>query len=139
MSQLHLISYISRTVPDFDRHWPDIAKMALEKNPAHGITGVLFHNQNLVLQVLEGEKKHVVQLMDNIRNDKRHYEIEIIIDAPIKERGFDSWTMDTFDVPNDIKLEKEMLVQIGRDYREIVKPRADMFIKFYKATLGIDI
>lgn len=139
MKNLYLISYISRATPEFHKHWPDILETALDMNPQHDITGVLFQHQGLILQVLEGEKAKVQQLMQNIRADKRHYEVEVLINEPIKKRSFSNWSMDSFDLPNDLKLEKETLVQIGRDFREIVKPRGDMFIKFYKAMLGIDV
>ena len=139
MNNLYLVAYVSRAALGFEAHWHDIVNTATTMNPEHGITGVLFHNQGLILQVLEGEERLVKQLMDNICRDTRHTEIEIILDEPVKKRGFPDWAMDTFDLPDDYELEKKTLIQIGKDYKEIVVPRGDMFIKFYKATLGIDL
>ena len=70
----------------------DVSRIA---NEPHGITGLLiyFAPTHEFFQVLEGEQAEVERLMRNIENDKRHWQVSIEIEGPIKARSFGTWHM----------------------------------------------
>jgi hypothetical protein len=80
---------------------PDLAPAELEgmlaesriRNKAHGITGVLVFVDGAFLQILEGEKNDVVDLMSRIDRDPRHRGVKVFYEQDVDERAFDSWSM----------------------------------------------
>ncbi|MFT3988069.1 BLUF domain-containing protein [Aestuariivirga sp.] len=77
-----------------------ILETARRKNPAHGITGILCvcHNGNIFIQVLEGGRDQVGDLLTSIMRDDRHEHIRILSYGEIGERKFYSWTMGQVDM-----------------------------------------
>lgn len=45
------------------------------------------------MQVIEGDKKDINQLLENISKDNRHHNMIILMNAPVKLRSFPDWTM----------------------------------------------
>lgn len=135
--KLHIIAYIStaQTETSIELNIIDIVETAQQMNPKFGITGVLFFNQGLFMQVIEGEKAHLDQLMANIKQDPRHTDLRVLLDEPTNGRGFPAWNMDCFNLSSDEHLNQDKLVQLSREFQENLVPRADVFVKFYKAIL----
>jgi hypothetical protein len=52
------------------------------------ITGLLLYGNGNYLQVLEGEEKQVKRLFEIIRNDRRHFSVEMLSGGPIPMRVF---------------------------------------------------
>lgn len=63
------------------------------RNKAHGITGVLVFVEGAFLQILEGEKDDVVDLMGRIERDPRHRGIKVFYEQEVEEPAFASWSM----------------------------------------------
>jgi Sensors of blue-light using FAD len=63
------------------------------RNRAHGITGVLVFVEGAFLQILEGEKADVLDLMERIGRDPRHRGIKVFYEEDVAERAFPSWSM----------------------------------------------
>lgn len=63
------------------------------RNRAHGITGVLLFVEGAFLQILEGEKNDVDDLMGRIERDPRHHDIKVFYEQEVDERAFASWSM----------------------------------------------
>lgn len=63
------------------------------RNKAHGITGVLVFVEGAFLQILEGEKADVLDLMERIERDPRHRGIKVFYEQDVDERAFGSWSM----------------------------------------------
>ena len=63
------------------------------RNQAHGITGVLVFVEGAFLQILEGEKDDVLDLMARIERDPRHHDIKVFYEQEVGERAFGSWSM----------------------------------------------
>ena len=63
------------------------------RNRAHGITGVLVFVEGAFLQILEGEKDDVLDLMQRIERDPRHSGIKVFYKQEVDERAFASWNM----------------------------------------------
>lgn len=63
------------------------------QNAARGITGALFFVDGVFVQILEGERDVVTQLLAQIRQDPRHEQLTVIAEQPITQRVFTSWSM----------------------------------------------
>ena len=63
------------------------------RNKAHGITGVLLLVEGAFLQILEGEKDDVEDLMVRIQRDPRHHDVKVFYEEEVDERAFESWSM----------------------------------------------
>ncbi len=63
------------------------------RNQAHGITGVLLFVEGVFLQILEGEKADVRNLMARIEVDPRHHGIKVFYEQEVGERAFGAWSM----------------------------------------------
>ncbi|HEY3350195.1 MAG TPA: BLUF domain-containing protein [Thermoanaerobaculia bacterium] len=80
---------------------PDLTPAELEgmlaesriRNKAHGISGVLIFVDGAFLQVLEGEKNDVLDLMGRIDRDPRHRGVKVFYEQDVDDRAFDSWSM----------------------------------------------
>ena len=80
---------------------PDLKPAELEgmlaesriRNKAHGISGVLVFVDGAFLQVLEGEKNDVLDLMGRIDRDPRHRGVKVFYEQEVDERAFTSWSM----------------------------------------------
>ncbi len=86
--------YSSEAAPNLDM--VDFAEMLVEsriRNTARGITGVLIFVEGVFLQILEGEKDNVLNLMDTIERDSRHRGIKVFHEQEMDERAFASWSM----------------------------------------------
>lgn len=74
----------------------DLAEMLAEsriRNRGRGITGVLVFVEGVFLQILEGEKDVVLNLMETIKRDPRHHGIKVYRERETDERAFASWSM----------------------------------------------
>ena len=63
------------------------------RNAKRDITGVLVFVDGVFLQVLEGEKDDVEDLMESIRRDTRHRDIKVFHEEEIERRAFPTWRM----------------------------------------------
>ena len=68
-------------------------KLAREKNTCLGITGMLLHCDGSFIQVIEGPKDRVMDLLRVIRQDPRHSRLGVLFEGPIKNRSFSQWSM----------------------------------------------
>ena len=93
MSIIQLL-YVSRaTVPMTETDLVDIVDRSCRKNARLGITGLLLYGRGNFIQVLEGEATRVDELMEVIKQDPRHKDVEILQNAPIRARLFKQWGM----------------------------------------------
>jgi hypothetical protein len=80
---------------------PDLAMADLERmlaesrirNRARDITGVLVLVDGVFLQILEGEKNDVLDLMEKIKRDPRHHGVKVYRERETDGRAFASWSM----------------------------------------------
>ncbi len=73
----------------------DLLKVSRDKNARLEVTGLLVYQKRTkeFLQVLEGEKEVIFDLLKTIKADDRHTSLHLIYDKEIPERGFKSWSM----------------------------------------------
>jgi hypothetical protein len=72
---------------------PDILREAAARNGVDGISGLLYTEADAFLQAIEGNPESVEDLLDRLRNDPRHRDLQILIDRPIDRREFGDWAM----------------------------------------------
>ena len=95
MHQLIYVSQISsKTNLDDIKNILEVARV---KNAEHNVTGVLVFIKNVFVQVLEGDKKEIFQLLENIKKDPRNSDLVLLSEEPITERVFPDWTMGYID------------------------------------------
>lgn len=89
------LAYRSRAVRSAidERALASILLIAQAENVDRGITGAMAFGDGHFVQVLEGPKDAVLATMERIRNDRRHYDIDVTGPHPIPERVFPDWCM----------------------------------------------
>lgn len=86
--------YCSNVAPNVSSIEIDaILQSARKNNPAKKITGVLLFSNSRFIQILEGPRDQVDELLKAIRLDERHYGVEVFIRSRIKARSFPHWSM----------------------------------------------
>lgn len=110
------------------------------KNLANGVTGLLLYNDEIFIQVIEGETDTIRTLYDRLQNDNRHTNIVKILEESIDQRSFPEWSMgyqklskeDSKDLPGFTD------VMSSNDIREALKQSSqaivDLIVKFMKYT-----
>ncbi len=66
---------------------------ARRRNAAQGITGALVYAEGIFLQILEGDKVRVQELMASIRRDVRHESVIVLREGEIPAAIFGHWKM----------------------------------------------
>lgn len=137
---MHLIPYTSDYIGELakiDENLGDITAKAQVRNSELAITGVLFYHNKRFLQVLEGSKNSLDKVMRVIRADKRHTNLNVLVDEPIPSRTFSDWTLDSFNLSNASTIELSELIKVRDLYRENLLIHGDMLVSFYKKMLSI--
>jgi hypothetical protein len=94
MSEMYRLFYVSTKADNISEEDADtIAEYASQKNPDRNIVGALCFNGSHFGQVLEGPKEDVFKLLDTIRSDKRHKDMIIISEKPVRFRHFKDFHM----------------------------------------------
>ncbi len=88
----HLI-YHSQALSCSDQDLNEILKVSKNFNSANDITGLLLLRDFYFLQLLEGDELAVRRLLDKIKTDRRHRDIQVIAEANSNSRMMDSWSM----------------------------------------------
>ena len=72
----------------------DIHRAARESNALDGITGLLIFNGTRFLQIIEGSRQAIDDLVERLRRDPRHSGFEIRDERVIEQRSFPDWSME---------------------------------------------
>ena len=103
--------------------------LSQRSNAQNNITGMLFYGSGKYIQLIEGPRNAVTQLMGNIHQDERHYDIEVIADMPVSDRSFADRSMD-YHMFADNELEQ----MIGFDdikHNSLAAPRIIKLLKLF--------
>jgi len=88
------ISYISAaTEPMSTQALLGLLQSCRENNASQGVTGMLLYGNATFLQVLEGEERTIDDLIERIRKDPRHTDLQILHRATIERRQYSDWSM----------------------------------------------
>ncbi|RZJ22167.1 MAG: BLUF domain-containing protein [Haliea sp.] len=92
--RLYEAIYVSTLLPDAPLSVISvIASGARVKNRALGLTGLLIFDGMRFCQQLEGSQKEVLSLLERIREDARHVDLEILHHGPLAARRFNSFSL----------------------------------------------
>jgi hypothetical protein len=96
------LTYVSRPAQPFsDLDFAQLGIQAARLNALDGITGLLVFNGQRFCQTIEGGSDAIDHLLDRLRRDPRHEDLQIVADGPTNLRRFRSWDMHLLAVPND--------------------------------------
>lgn len=87
-----IYSSVSSTPMQMDE-LEELLEHAQSSNPGHGITGALVYADGHFLQILEGERGAVLDLMDRIAKDLRHETIAVLQAGDVPQPAFAAWEM----------------------------------------------
>ena len=87
----------------------DIHRAARELNALDGITGLLVFNGTHFLQIVEGTREAVEELLDRLRRDPRHTGLEVRDQHRVAQRSFPDWSMELVRVKAGYFDAKDML------------------------------
>lgn len=71
-----------------------IHRSARELNALDGITGLLVFNGTHFLQIVEGARDAIDELLERLRRDPRHSGLEVRDERRIESRSFPDWNME---------------------------------------------
>ena len=92
--QLIELSYVSQSANDMGiLGLMNLLEDVVHKNKRNGITGVLFYDNCIFGQIMEGYPQHVELIWKSIAADPRHKEIQVLDINPLQKRRFSSWSM----------------------------------------------
>ncbi len=95
---------------------------------------MFFHNGTFI-QVLEGEKQLLEQLMTRIEADNRHQQINRIIDENISQRFFKDWQMDALNLDNSQDIDTASLEMFVNVYKLNYALKTDKLVEMIKTLL----
>ena len=88
-SSLYEVLYVSTIAPDAPVSVvAGIAAKARISNQQRGITGLLIFDGQRFCQQLEGTQKQVLSLVERIRLDPRHIDVNVVHHGPLAVRRF---------------------------------------------------
>jgi len=88
------ITYVSRaTEPMPAEQLLALLQQCRKNNTARGVTGMLVYGNATFLQALEGEETILDGLVERIRKDPRHTDIQLLRRGPIANRQYSDWSM----------------------------------------------
>jgi hypothetical protein len=91
---LRRIIYISRSLIGADPEMlAAIVLSSIRWNAEVEVTGMLWADGESFAQVIEGGHDEVERTMDRIRTDRRHTDIEVLLDRAVLSRQFGNWSM----------------------------------------------
>ena len=102
-SALYEVLYVSTLAPDQPTAVvAEIAAKARQVNAQLDITGLLIFDGQRFCQQLEGPQKAVLKLIERIRNDPRHVNVEVLHHGPLAGRRFQHFSL-AFSTGEDVE------------------------------------
>lgn len=90
---IQLIYASTATEPVTQEMVEAIMKVARVRNDLRDLTGVLVFDHQHFLQVLEGDRQSVNQLLAKLMSDPRHRNVTLIACREIQNRSYAAWSM----------------------------------------------
>ncbi|QWD68692.1 BLUF domain-containing protein [Polynucleobacter sp. VK25] len=88
------LSYLSEAVSDMSfLGLMRLLESARAFNQKHGVTGILFYDNQQFAQIIEGERASVMKVWKRIQEDKRHHRVELLEIKEISEKSYPDWLL----------------------------------------------
>ncbi len=91
---MYRLVYFSSATQAFDKK--DLVELLTQSrinNKSLGVTGMLLYKEGDFMQILEGEKAVVLQLLEKIKKDKRHNSLIVVLEEEADDSVFSEWSM----------------------------------------------
>ena len=110
----HVICYVSNCSEQLKRgQIEEFLKFCQEKNKSLDINGILLYSEKNFFQILEGERRVVLELYKKIREDHRHYGLIQVIGRDIERGCLNDYKVDIIkDEPNRKVVPREYIEAI---------------------------
>ena len=106
-TSLYEILYVSTLAPEAPLSVVgDVAAKARQANAERGITGLLIFDGMRFCQQLEGGQKQVLALLERIRQDSRHFNLQVLHHGELAVRRFKRFSLGYCLVEDDDVLER---------------------------------
>lgn len=93
LCQLVCLSHITSTSLASASTLNDIAEVAIERNQADNITGIVCYGNGYFFQCVEGSEQALTNLKNRLLVDDRHKDLKILDFSAIAERRFAGWSL----------------------------------------------
>lgn len=91
---LFFLLYISQANAEMDEQsLAKIVNVSRKNNQPLGITGCLLYQDGYFMQLLEGGREDVLELMERVSLDPRHRNVQIVAQGKVPRRLFLDWSM----------------------------------------------
>lgn len=99
---MYRLLYRSRAMASFNEIKIDqMIKTAKVFNKENNISGMLLQVDRCFMQIIEGPKEQIEYLFyKKIFQDKRHWQVKVLLEGPIEKRSFESWSMELKSIEN---------------------------------------
>lgn len=105
--------YVSQATKAFGKAQLDKMNAAFSAaNAQYGITGMMFFVGDHFIQILEGEREVVWQLLTNIRRDPRNQRFRTLYHGRLTRRRYPRWNMRLMRLNDRVVLPPEKLAQL---------------------------
>ena len=92
----------------------EILYQSRHNNALNGDTGPLWADETMFLQVLDESDEAIASLVDRLRLDGRHSDMDVLLDHSIDHKEFGAWEMT---MPKSGETPKEVAKRIMRLFR----------------------
>ena len=137
----HTICYVSNCSEDLNHQQiEDLLKFCRDKNKSLDIKGILLYSGKNFFQIMEGERRVVLDLYKKIREDPRHYGLIQVIGRDIEGGCLNDYKADIInDEPNKPGVPREYIEAIQGlplDVRKSIERMLEMFLSTSKHNSG---
>ena len=81
----------------------ELLRVSRRNNQNADLTGLLLYHEGDFLQVLEGPAEGIDEVFGVIRNDPRHYRVNVIVDRMVSTRSFAEWEMAFYEITDPLE------------------------------------
>ena len=115
---LYHLTYRSIAIPEITiEQIEEILETARNFNSKNDLSGCLVFSRGYFIQLLEGSKDTIKELMDHIDRDNRHTDIDILSEGEMEKRIFDTWDM-AYLKPSE-KMQSDRALEIKKTLLEL--------------------
>ncbi len=135
---LYHLTYRSIAIPEITiEQIEDILKTARNFNSKNNVSGCLVFSKGYFIQLLEGSKVTIKELMDSIDMDKRHTNIDILSEGEVEKRIFETWDM-AYLKPSE-KMQSDKATEIKKMLLELTETTVDLDFTFKVFWYNVDV
>lgn len=115
-----------------------IFESARRRNPEKDIFGALFYSNGIFLQAVEGPDAEIDDLLEKLKDDSRHHNLQVLVEQPITHHSMQEWNMQPINLEDDSLFSKETLNKAINMVSRSMKFDASMLVYLVQELLEED-